>query len=65
MKSGWHVMYKFDGKPTWEELNKLIAHETGNDDPHFPTEDDYYLSVKEGFVTFDGHDTIIWADGEQ
>lgn len=61
--SSWHAIFRFEGKHSWEELNKLIAFDIGIDDPWFESEADYQEAVKDGFVIFDGHETIILADG--
>lgn len=64
MKASWHIIFRFPGNPDWEQLNDLISFETGSDVPFFETENDYNLSLLEGFITFDGKETTVWADGE-
>ena len=63
-KHGWHVLFRFAGEHTWQELNDLIRFETGNVEPFFTDEDAYNTEVKYGFVKYDGRETIVLADGE-
>lgn len=63
-KMGWHIMHRFEGNPDWQELNRLIAFDSGNDEPYCGSEEDYQQAVKEGWIKFDGKVTTVWADGE-
>lgn len=61
-KSGFTARHRFAGRKTWEELNRLISQEDGNDEPFFPDEKAYQQGVREGFVKFDGYYTTIYTD---
>ncbi len=63
-KTGWHIIHRFPGRHDWTELNNLIRFDSGVDEPYCETEEDYQRAVKEGWIEFDGTDTIVWADGE-
>lgn len=63
-KFGWHIIHQFAGNPTWEELNKLIAFDSGVEEPYCETEEDYKQAVKEGWIKYDGKTTTVWEDGE-
>ena len=63
-KFGWQIIHTFEGNPGWQELNKLIAFDSGVEEPYCETEADYHQAVKEGFIKFDGNVTTVWADGE-
>lgn len=63
-KMGWHILHRFEGNPDWRELNRLIAFDSGNDEPYCGSEEDYQQAVKEGWIKFDGKVTTVWADGE-
>lgn len=61
--NGWHIVHKFPGKHAWQELNDLIRFDSGVEEPYCETEEDYNKAVSEGWIEFDGTDTIIWCDG--
>lgn len=63
-KFGWHIIHRFAGSPSWQELNELIRLDSGVEEPYCETESDYQQCVKEGWIRFDGKETTIWADGE-
>lgn len=63
-KYGWHIIHRFAGNPTWQELNEMIRFASGVEEPYCETEEDYKQAVKEGFIKFDGQTTTIWCDGE-
>lgn len=63
-KFGWHIIHRFNGNPSWQELNDLIRFDSGVEEPYCESEDDYRRAVKEGWIKFDGKETTIWADGE-
>jgi len=62
MKSAWRIIHRFPGNPSWEELNRLIAFDSGVKEPYCETEEDYKQAVKEGFIKFDGTETTVWID---
>ena len=62
-RNGWHIIHRFHGQHTWQELNDLIRFDSGVSEPYCETEEDYNKAVKEGWIEFDGKDTIIWCDG--
>ena len=62
-KTAWTPVNRFAGNPTWQELNKLIAFDSGVDDLHYcESEEDYKQAVKEGWITYDGYYTTVWRD---
>lgn len=62
-KHAWKLLYRFAGaKLTREQLNNLIAFESGDPEPFFPTEDDFKQAVRDGFVKWDNYYTTIWID---
>lgn len=63
-KFGWHIIHRFKGNPSWQELNELIRFDSGVEEPFCETEEDYQKEVKAGFIKFDGKETTVWADGE-
>ena len=63
-KSGWHIIHRFPGARSWQELNRLIRYDSGADEDYCETEEDYERAVKEGWIRFDGHETTVWCDGE-
>ena len=60
---GWHIAYRFAGKLNRQELNEKIRFETGVEEPFCETEEDFDRAIKEGWITFDGNETIVWEDG--
>lgn len=62
-RNGWHIIHKFPGNHAWQELNDLIRFDSGVEEPYCETEEDYSKAVSEGWIEFDGKDTIIWCDG--
>lgn len=63
-KSGWHIIHRFKGNPSWQKLNDLIRFDSGVEEPYCETESDYRQAVKDGWIRFDGKETTVWADGE-
>ena len=61
-KPAFSAIHRFVGSPGWEELNDLIAEDSGIPEPYFETEEDYKQGVKEGFVKYDNYYTTIYAD---
>ena len=61
-KTGFTARYRYAGKPDWQELNELIRHDDGIEEPFFEDEDAYKLGVREGFVRYDGYYTTIYFD---
>ena len=63
-KNGWHIIHTFEGNPDWQELNKLIAFDSGVEEPYCEDEEAYKQAVREGFIKFDGQIATVWADSE-
>lgn len=63
-KTGWHVIHRFPGRHDWQELNELIRFDSGVEEPYCETEEDYKRAVKEGWIEYDGENTLVWCDGE-
>ena len=63
-KSGWHIIHRFGGNPSWQELNELIRMDSGVQEPYCENEEDYEKAIKEGWIRFDGKETTVWCDGE-
>lgn len=61
-KTGYTALYRFSGKPGWQELNELIRFESGVQEDYCETETDYRRAVRDGFITYDGYYTTVWAD---
>lgn len=61
-ETGFTAIHRFEGNPDWQQLNRLIAFDSGVDEPYCETEDDYRLAVHEGFIRFDGYYTTIYED---
>jgi len=64
MKAGWHVVHRFPGEHTWQELNELIRFDSGVQEPYCETEEDYLKAVRDGWIRFDGKETTVWCDGD-
>jgi hypothetical protein len=60
--TGYTAIHRFVGKPDYNELNKLIAFDSGNTEPFFENETEYNSAIKNGFVKYDGYYTTIYAD---
>lgn len=63
-KTGYTALYRFAGKHSWQDLNELIRFESGVQEDYCETEEDYKKAVRDGFVTYDGYYTTVWADGD-
>lgn len=63
-KNGWHIIHKFPGNPSWQELNDLIRFDSGVEEPYCEDEDAYNQAVREGWIRYDGTTTTVWCDGE-
>lgn len=62
-KSGWNELLRFPGRHTdWQEINRLIEQETGDTELCFEDEDAYRQSVREGWITIEDGDTVLWCE---
>lgn len=59
MKDNDTIICKIPGKHDWQELNALVKFETGTEEDWFESEADYLDAIRQGFVEFDGKDTIL------
>lgn len=62
---GWHIIHKFPGQHDWQELNELIRFDSGVDELYCETEEDYQKAVRDGWIEYDGENTLVWCDGLQ
>jgi len=62
-KHGWRVLYRFAGsRMSREQINRLIAFDSGDPEEFFPTDEDYRRAIEEGFVKWDCYYTTVYVD---
>ena len=60
-KNGWQELFRFHGKLSREELNAEIMDQTGDEGLCFD-EEGYAVSLREGFITYESGDTVVWVE---
>lgn len=61
-KPVYTTLARFHGHLNLEELNDAIRAEFGDDTLCFESEEDYSNAIKQGFIEFDGNDTLLLSD---
>lgn len=63
-KHAWRLLYRFPGnRMTREQINGMIAFDSGDPEEFFKTEEDYKKAIDDGFVKWDMYYTTVWVDG--
>ena len=62
-KSAWHPLFTFtDELRTLDAINAAVSAETSDPAPWFEDEDSLARAVKDGWITWENGQTIIWED---
>lgn len=63
-KTAWHPLFTFPGElRTLDDINRAVSAETSDPEPWFEDEDSLAHAVKDGWITWENGQTIIWEDG--
>lgn len=61
--SAWHPLFTLPGElRTLDAINAAVSAETSDPAPWFEDEDSLARAVKDGWITWENGQTIIWED---
>ena len=61
--SAWHPLFTLAGElRTLDAINAAVSAETSDPAPWFEDEDSLARAVKDGWITWENGQTIIWED---